>query len=242
MKIFPAIDLMGGQAVRLLQGDYTQKTVYSDSPVSVAASFADTGATCLHLVDLDGAKDGTLANFDTVKAILSATGMFAEIGGGIRTEERILRYLDAGAGRVILGTIAVKDPDFTARMVSKYSKRIAIGVDARDGFVATDGWLQSSGQDSFAFCKALRDMGVKTVIYTDIACDGAMRGTNLSAYKKLSALSGLDVVASGGVSTLEEIRALSAMRISGAILGKALYTGAINLTDALAAARQEVQP
>lgn len=242
MRIFPAIDLMGGQAVRLMQGDYTQRTVYSNSPVSVAASFAESGATCLHLVDLDGAKDGTLANFDTVKAILSSTGMFAEIGGGIRTEERILRYLDAGASRVILGTIAIKDPDFTARMVSKYNAKIAVGVDARDGLVATDGWLNSSGKDSFTFCRALQDMGVKTVIYTDIACDGAMRGTNLSAYQRLSELSKLDVVASGGVSTLEEIRELAAMNISGAILGKALYTGALNLEDALAAARQEVQP
>lgn len=241
MKLFPAIDLMGGQAVRLLQGDYAKKTVFSESPVSVAASFAESGATCLHLVDLDGAKDGTLANFDTVKLILSSTGMFAEIGGGIRTEERILRYLDAGAGRVILGTIAVKDPDFTARMVSKYGERIAVGVDARDGLVATHGWLQSSGQDSFAFCKALRDMGVKTVIYTDIACDGAMKGTNLPAYEQLSKIDGLDFVASGGVSSLEEIEKLAAMKLAGAILGKALYTGALSLREALAVARQEVR-
>lgn len=241
MKIFPAIDLMGGQAVRLMQGDYKQKTVYSDSPVSVARGFADAGASCLHLVDLDGAKDGTLANFDTVKAIIQSTSMFAEIGGGIRTEERIQQYLDAGAGRVILGTIAIKDPDFTARMVSKYGEKIAIGVDARDGFVATDGWLKSSGQDSFAFCAALRDMGIKTVIYTDIACDGAMRGTNLPAYARLSKLYGLDIVASGGVSTLDEIKSLTSIGISGAILGKALYTGALDLRDALATAKQEVQ-
>lgn len=238
MKLFPAIDLMGGQAVRLVQGDYARKTVYSDSPVSVAASFAESGASCLHLVDLDGAKDGTLANFDTVKAIIAATSMFAEIGGGVRTEERILRYLDAGAGRVILGTVAVKDPDFTARMVSKYGERIAVGVDARDGLVATDGWLQSSGQDSFAFCEALRDMGVKTVIYTDIARDGAMKGTNLPAYERLSAVKGLDIVASGGVSTIEDIQKLAAMRLSGAILGKALYTGAISLREALAACQE----
>lgn len=240
MNIFPAIDLMGGQAVRLMQGDYAKKTVYSDSPVSVAASFAEAGAACLHLVDLDGAKDGTLANFDTVKQILASTGMFAEIGGGIRTEERILRYLEAGAGRVILGTIAVKDPDFTARMVSKYGKRIAIGVDARDGVVATDGWLSASGVDSFAFCSQLRAMGVSTVIYTDIACDGAMRGTNLPAYERLSQIEGLNIVASGGVSSLAEIRTLAAMNLSGAILGKALYTGALDLREALAASRQEV--
>lgn len=241
MKLFPAIDLMGGQAVRLVQGDYAKKTVFSDSPVSVAASFAQSGATCLHLVDLDGAKDGTLANFATVKQILSATGMFAEIGGGVRTEERILRYLDAGAGRVILGTIAVKDPDFTARMVSKYGECIAIGVDARDGFVATDGWLNTSGQDSFTFCETLRDMGVGTIIYTDIARDGAMKGTNLPAYARLSRIKGLSIVASGGVSTMEDVRALAAMNLSGAILGKALYTGAIALTDALAAVRGEAQ-
>ena len=241
MKLFPAIDLMGGQAVRLVQGDYAKKTIFSDSPVSVAASFAESGATCLHLVDLDGAKDGTLANFDTVKKVLSATGMFAEIGGGVRTEERILRYLDAGVGRVILGTVAIKDPDFTARMVSKYGGRIAIGVDARDGFVATDGWLNTSGQDSFAFCETLRDMGARTVIYTDIARDGAMQGTNLPAYERLSRIEGLDVVASGGVSSMEDVRALAAMHLSGAILGKALYTGAIALADALAVVRGEAQ-
>jgi len=238
MKIFPAIDLLGGQAVRLVQGDYKQKTVYSDSPVSVAEGFAKAGAACLHLVDLDGAKDGTLANFDTVKSIIAATSMFAEIGGGIRTEERILRYLDAGAGRVILGTVAIKEPDFTARMAAKYGEKIAVGVDARDGFVATDGWLKSSGQNSFDFCKDLRDMGVKTVIYTDIACDGAMKGTNLPAYERLSQIEGLNVVASGGVSSLEEIKKLAAMRLSGAILGKALYTGALNLAQALAAVRE----
>ena len=238
MKIFPAIDLMGGQAVRLFKGDYNQKTVYSDSPVSVASGFAAAGATCLHLVDLDGAKDGTLANFDTVKAIIASTSMFAEIGGGIRTEERILRYLDAGAGRVILGTIAIKNPDFTARMVSKYGEKIAVGVDARDGFVATDGWLKSSGQDSFAFCTQLAQMGVKTVIYTDIACDGAMRGTNLPAYERLSKIANLDVVASGGVSSLSEIRSLAAMNLSGAILGKALYTGALDLQQAIAASQE----
>ena len=238
MKLFPAIDLMGGQAVRLVQGDYAKKTVFSDSPVAVAGAFAQSGATCLHLVDLDGAKDGTLANFDTVKQIIAATSMFAEIGGGIRTEERILRYLDAGAGRVILGTVAVKDPDFTARMLSKYGAQIAIGVDARNGFVATDGWLATSQQDSFAFCETLRGMGAKTVIYTDIARDGAMQGTNLPAYRRLSAIAGLDVVASGGVSTMEDIRALRGMQLAGAILGKALYTGAIDLSAALAAVRE----
>lgn len=238
MKLFPAIDLMGGQAVRLMQGDYKQKTVYSDSPVSVAEGFARAGATCLHLVDLDGAKDGTLANFDTVQSIIRATSMFAEIGGGIRTEERILRYLDAGAGRVILGTVAIKDPEFTARMVQKYGEKIAIGVDAKNGLVATDGWLSTSGVDSFSFCETLRDMGVKAVIYTDIACDGAMRGTNLPAYARLSQIEGLDIVASGGVSTLDEIRTLNRMSLSGAILGKALYTGAIDLSQAIAALQE----
>ena len=229
MKIFPAIDLMGGQAVRLFKGDYNQKTVYSDSPVSVASGFAAAGATCLHLVDLDGAKDGTLANFDTVKAIIASTSMFAEIGGGIRTEERILRYLDAGAGRVILGTIAIKDPDFTARMVSKYGEKIAVGVDARDGFVATDGWLKSSGQDSFAFCTQLAQMGVKTVIYTDISRDGAEKGTNLELYRQLSEIEGLNITASGGVSSLEELRELQRIGTHAAILGKALYTGRLDL-------------
>lgn len=238
MKLFPAIDLMGGQAVRLVQGDYAQKTVFSSSPVSVAQSFAEAGATCLHLVDLDGAKDGTLANFDTVRQIIASTSMFAEIGGGIRTQERIERYLDAGAGRVILGTVAIKDPDFTARMVSIYGEKIAIGVDARDGFVATDGWLSTSAQDSFAFCETLRDMGVKTVIYTDISRDGAMRGTNLPAYERLSKLAGLHIVASGGVSSMEDVCALRSMNLAGAILGKALYTGAISLRDALAVVRE----
>lgn len=238
MKIFPAIDLIGGQAVRLVQGDYNQKTVFSDSPVSVAEGFARDGASCIHLVDLDGAKDGTTANFDTVKAIIARAGLFAEVGGGIRDEERILRYLDAGAGRVILGTIAIRDPDFTARMAARYGTQIAVGVDAKDGFVATHGWLNTTQQDSFAFCQTLAQMGVKTVIYTDIACDGKLSGTNLPAYARLSQIGGLDIVASGGVSSLEEIRQLSAMGLSGAILGKALYAGKLTLGDALLAAKE----
>lgn len=239
MELFPAIDLRSGQAVRLYQGDYNQTTVYSPDPVSVAEDFKAQGARNLHLVDLDGAKDGTLSNFDTISAILKTEGLFVEVGGGIRDEERVRRYLDTGVGRVILGTAAVQQPDFLREMVRKYGPKIAVGVDARDGRVATHGWLETTGMDSFAFCETLRDWGVSTVIYTDISRDGGLQGTNLEAYRRLTRISGLDIVASGGITELAELSELEAMGTAGAILGKALYTGRLSLREAVALTRKE---
>jgi len=229
MQIFPAIDLSGGQVVRLYQGDYDQMTVYGSDPCAVAREFVAAGAKYLHVVDLDGAKDGTLANFESISAIAKQGGLYIEVGGGIRTEERIQQYLDLGVGRCILGTIAVKDFDFTARMARKYGDKIAVGVDARDGYVAINGWKELSDETGIEFCKRLRDAGIKTVIYTDISRDGAEKGTNLELYRELASIEGLNITASGGVSSLEELRELQAIGTHAAILGKALYTGRLDL-------------
>ena len=229
MQIFPAIDLSGGQVVRLYQGDYDQMTVYGQDPCAAARTFLEAGAKYLHLVDLDGARDGTTANFDSIAAIARQGGLYIEVGGGIRTEDRIRQYLDLGVGRCILGTIAVKDFTFTERMAQKYGGRIAVGVDARDGYVAVNGWKELSRERGVDFCRRLRDAGVRTVIYTDISRDGAEQGTNLEVYRELADISGLDITASGGVSSLEELRALRDMGTRAAILGKALYTGRLDL-------------
>ena len=229
MQIFPAIDLSGGQVVRLYQGDYDQMTVYGVDPCAVARDFIAAGSKYLHVVDLDGAKDGTLANFESIAALARQGGLYIEVGGGIRTEERIRQYLDLGVGRCILGTIAVKDFEFTARMAQKYGDRIAVGVDARDGYVAINGWKELSSETGIAFCQRLADVGVKTVIYTDISRDGAEKGTNLELYRELVKIEGLNITASGGVSSLEELRELQAIGTHAAILGKALYTGRLDL-------------
>ena len=229
MQIYPAIDLSGGQVVRLYQGDYDHMTVYGSDPCAVAREFIAAGAKFLHVVDLDGAKDGTLANFESIAAIAKQGGLYIEVGGGIRTEERIQQYLDLGVGRCILGTIAVKDFDFTARMAQKYGDAIAVGVDARDGYVAINGWKDLSEETGIEFCKRLRDAGVKAVIYTDISRDGAEKGTNLELYRELAKIEGLDITASGGVSSLEELRELQTIGTHAAILGKALYTGRLDL-------------
>ena len=229
MQIFPAIDLRGGQVVRLYQGDYDQETVYAADPCAVARDFLAAGARYLHVVDLDGARDGTLANFETIAALVRQGGLYIEVGGGIRTEKRIRRYLDLGVGRCILGTIAVKDFAFTERMAQKYGDRIAVGVDARDGFVAVSGWKELSAERGVDFCRRLRDAGVKTVIYTDISRDGAEQGTNLDLYRELAGIEGLDITASGGVSSIEELRELQTIGTKAAILGKALYTGWLDL-------------
>ena len=229
MDIFPAIDLRGGQVVRLYQGDYDKETVYAADPCAVARDFLAAGAKCLHVVDLDGARDGTLANFDSIAAIARQGGLYIEVGGGIRDEDRIRRYLDLGVGRCILGTIAVKDFAFTERMTRKYGERIAVGVDARDGYVAVSGWKELSAEKGVDFCRRLRSAGVKAVIYTDISRDGAEQGTNLDLYRELSKIEGLAVTASGGVSSIEELRQLKAIGTQAAILGKALYTGRLDL-------------
>ena len=229
MDIFPAIDLRGGQVVRLYQGDYDKETVYAADPCAVARDFLAAGAKCLHVVDLDGARDGTLAKFDSIAAIARQGGLYIEVGGGIRDEDRIRRYLDLGVGRCILGTIAVKDFAFTERMARKYGERIAVGVDARDGYVAVSGWKELSAEKGVDFCRRLRSAGVKAVIYTDISRDGAEQGTNLDLYRELSKIDGLAVTASGGVSSIEELRQLKAIGTQAAILGKALYTGRLDL-------------
>ena len=233
MQIFPAIDLSGGQVVRLYQGDYDKMTVYGADPCAVAREFMAAGAKYLHVVDLDGAKDGTLANFDSIAALAKQGGLYIEVGGGIRTEERIQKYLDLGVSRCILGTIAVKDFDFTARMAKKYGDKIAVGVDARDGYVAVSGWLETSREKGVDFCRRLRDVGVQTVIYTDISRDGAEQGTNLELYRELAGIEGLNITASGGVSSIEELKELQTIGTHAAILGKALYTGRLDLADVI---------
>ena len=206
MQLFPAIDLRGGQVVRLTQGDYDRMTVYGQDPCAQARSFVAAGAKNLHVVDLDGAKDGTLSNYDTIAALAKQGGLYIEVGGGIRTEERIEKYLSLGVGRCILGSVAVTDFAFTARMLQKYGDKIAVGVDARDGYVAINGWKELSNEKGVDFCRRLYKAGVGTVIYTDISRDGAERGTNLALYRELSVIDGLNVTASGGVSSLDELR------------------------------------
>ena len=233
IDIFPAIDLIGGRVVRLFQGDYDKETVYSDDPCAIARGFVEAGAKYLHLVDLDGARDGTTANFGSIEAIAKQGGLYIEVGGGIRSEERIERYLELGVSRCILGTIAVKNFAFTAEMARKYGDKIAVGVDARDGYVAINGWKELSAETGLDFCRRLRDAGVKTVIYTDISRDGAGKGTNLEVYEALSQIKGLRVTASGGVGSIEEIAALERMGVSAAILGKAIYSGQLELSEVI---------
>ena len=237
MLIFPAIDLYGGKAVRLYKGDYAQMTVYSERPWEIAADFAASGATCLHLVDLEGAKSGTTPNIDTVKRILSETKLFTEIGGGIRSMEVIRAYLDAGVDRVILGTAAVTDEAFLRQAVEAYGEKIAVGVDIKDGAVAIHGWTQRSGWDAFAFCEKMQEIGVRTLICTDISKDGAMMGTNHALYQELSRRFSMQIIASGGVSSVEDVKKLAELDLYGAIIGKAYYTGAIALKEAIEVAK-----
>jgi len=237
MKIFPAIDLYEGKAVRLFKGDYAQMTVYSENPVEVARDFVSKGADCLHLVDLEGAKNGLTPNIETVKTIVNGVSMFTEIGGGIRSMETVETYLEAGVNRVILGTAAVKDEEFLKAAVSKYGEKIAVGVDIKDGFVAIKGWTEKSEYSCHDFCAKMQNIGVKTLICTDISRDGAMIGTNRELYKELSQKYSMDIVASGGVSSMEDVIELRKMNIYGAIIGKAYYTGAIDLAKAIEAAK-----
>ena len=237
MKIFPAIDLFGGKAVRLYKGDYQNMTVYSDDPVSVALDFKSKGAKYMHLVDLEGAKTGQTPNLETIKKIVGATDSFVEVGGGVRSMEVIERYINAGVSRVILGTVAVTEPDFLIEAVKKYGDKIAVGVDIKDGFVAIKGWTEKSQEDGFEFCKKMQDIGVKTIICTDISKDGAMQGANHALYKRLKEQLNIDVVASGGVSAIEDVIKLRKIDIYGAIIGKAYYTGAIDLKQALKVAK-----
>ena len=233
MRIYPAIDLFEGKAVRLFKGDYARMTVYSENPVEIAMDFAAQGASCIHIVDLEGAKAGTTPNLELVCRIKRESGLFCEIGGGVRNMDVVRRYMEAGVDRVILGTAAVSDPAFVREAVADYGERIAIGVDIKDGFVAVKGWTEKSALNAFDFCAQMEAIGVKTLICTDISRDGAMQGTNVPLYQELSERFNMDIIASGGVSSMEDVRALAKMNIHGAIIGKAYYTGAISLREAI---------
>ena len=237
MKIFPAIDLFDKKAVRLYKGDYAQMTVYSENPIEVARDFEKKGAEFIHMVDLEGAKNGTTPNLEIVKDIANNTGLFVEIGGGIRSMEVVKKYLDNGVDRVILGTAAVTDEAFLCQAVQAYGEKIAVGADVKDGYIAIKGWVEKSQYSLEEFLSKMEKIGVKTIICTDISKDGAMKGTNLELYKSLNEKYSLDIIASGGVSTIDDIKALRQMDMYGAIIGKAYYTGAIDLREAIEVAK-----
>ena len=237
MIIFPAIDLVEQKAVRLFKGDYANMTVYSDDPVGVARDFEAAGATHIHMVDLDGAKDGTTPNLSIVARVAQETALKVEIGGGVRDMATVEKYLAVGVDRVILGTAAVTDEAFLCAAVAKYGEHIAVGADVKDGFVAIKGWLEKSAYTLEQFMDKMQAIGVKTIICTDISKDGAMKGTNRALYRTLSERYAMNIVASGGVSSIEDVRALREMQLYGAIVGKAYYTGAIDLREAIEVAK-----
>ena len=237
MLIFPAIDLYEGRAVRLYKGDYSRMTVYSDDPLSVAEDFRQKGAGQIHLVDLEGARSGGTPNLGTVCRIKERTGLFCEVGGGIRSMEVADAYIGAGVDRVILGTAAVTNEDFAARAAERYGDKIAVGIDVRDGKVAIRGWTETSALDAVEFCRRMKSLGITTFICTDISKDGAMRGANHDMYRAFSEVGGINLIASGGVSSLSDVRALAVAGLYGAIIGKAYYTGDIDLTGAIEAAK-----
>ena len=237
MILFPAIDLYQGKAVRLFQGDYAQMTVYSEDPAQVALDFRRAGATHLHLVDLEGAKFGTTSNLNTIRKIVETAQLSTEVGGGIRNMQTAERYLELGVDRVILGTAAVTDRAFLAQALERFGNKIAVGVDLKDGYVAIRGWTEKSGLTAEDFFSQMQSLGVETVICTDISRDGAMQGTNRELYRSLSERYAIDLIASGGVSSLADVAALRQMGLYGAIIGKAYYTGAVNLKDALEVAQ-----
>lgn len=237
MIIFPAIDLYDKKAVRLFKGDYQNMTVYSDEPLKVAEDFRESGASHIHVVDLEGARDGTTPNISVVEQIAEKTGLFVEVGGGIRNMKTIERYFDAGVSRVILGTAAVNDEKLLREAVSVYGKKIAVGADVKDGMIAIRGWLEKSDMTLEVFLDKMQNIGVKNVICTDISKDGAMKGTNLELYRSLSLKYEMDITASGGVSALSDVIALRKMNVYGAIIGKAYYTGAVNLKEAIEVAK-----
>ena len=237
MKIFPAIDLYDKKAVRLFKGDYEKMTVYSDNPIEIARDFVNAGAEYIHMVDLEGAKDGTTPNISVVEQIAKNTDLFVEIGGGIRSMQTLDRYFEAGVSRAILGTSAVTDEDFLLRAVEKYGDKIAVGADVKDGYIAIKGWIEKSEYTLDAFFEKMQSLGISTVICTDISKDGAMKGTNLEMYRELSRNYSLNISASGGVSSLLDVVALRKMDMYGAIIGKAYYTGAIDLKEAIEVAK-----
>ena len=237
MEIFPAIDLFEKKAVRLYKGDYNDMTVYSDKPWEIAMDFKNQGASHIHIVDLEGAKTGETPNIDTIAKIIEKAKMFTEVGGGIRSLEVIRKYTDIGVDRVILGTAAVENEEFLKAALTEYKEKIAVGVDIKDGYVAIKGWTEKSEYSCFEFMEKMQKLGVKTVICTDISKDGAMKGTNLELYRELSEKFKIDIIASGGVSSIDDIKSLREMNLYGAIVGKAYYIGAVNLKDALEVAK-----
>ena len=237
MLIYPAIDLYQGKAVRLYKGDYAQMTVYSDDPPAIAEDFAKSGASHMHIVDLEGAKTGQTPNFETILEIKRRGGLFCEVGGGIRSMEAIQRYLENGIDRVILGTAAVTQPGFLEEAAKKYGRKIAVGMDLKDGFIAIKGWTEKSELTASDFCQRLQEIGINTIICTDISRDGAMRGTNHQLYQALMKRFSMEIIASGGVSSLEDVQRLAQAGLYGAIIGKAYYTGAINLKQAIEVAK-----
>lgn len=239
MLIFPAIDLYSGKAVRLYQGDYREMTVYSENPPEVAEAFRDAGASCIHVVDLEGAKTGGTPNLPIILEIKARTGLFIEVGGGIRSMETVRKYLEAGIDRVILGTAAVTDPELLKDAVAAYGDRIAVGIDIKDGYAAIRGWTEKSAFGAMDFAEKMADLGIRTLIVTDISRDGAMKGTNTGLYRDLQERLAINIIASGGVSSLSDVRALRDQGTYGAIIGKAYYTGAVDLKEAIAEARTD---
>ena len=237
MIIFPAIDLYDKKAVRLYKGDYENMTVYSDNPIEIARDFEQKGATHIHMVDLEGAKDGTTPNISIVSQVANETSLFVEIGGGIRNIETAQKYIDAGVSRIILGTAAVNDEEFLKKCIEKFGDKTAVGADVKDGYIAIKGWLEKSELTLDDFLLKMQKLGVKNVICTDISKDGAMKGTNLELYRELSKKYSLDITASGGVSTIDDIKNLREMDLYGAIIGKAYYIGAIDLKEAIEVAK-----
>ena len=237
MLIYPAIDLYNGKAVRLFKGDYAKMTVYNDDPIAVAKDFEAAGAECIHLVDLEGAQHGLTPNFEVVRRIKAETNLFCEIGGGIRSMNVVDAYIEAGLDRVILGTAAVQNPDFAKECADKYGDKIAVGVDIKDGYVAVKGWTEKSSYTAIEFCKKMESIGINTLISTDISKDGAMQGSNVELYETLSRELNMNIIASGGVSSMDDVVRLAALNIHGAIIGKAYYTGAISLSEAIEAAK-----
>ena len=233
MLIFPAIDLYQGKAVRLYKGDYSQMTVYSHDPAAIAEKFAQAGASHMHIVDLEGAKNGTTPNFETILEIKNRGALFCEVGGGVRSMEIIERYVSAGIDRVILGTAAVTQPGFLEEAVKAYGSKIAVGMDLKDGYVAIKGWTEQSGLTAWEFCEKLQKIGIETIICTDISRDGAMKGTNHDLYRELMDRFSMNIIASGGVSSMEDVEKLAKAKLYGAIIGKAYYTGAIDLARAI---------
>ena len=237
MILLPAIDLYGGKAVRLYKGDYNEMTVYSNNPIEIARKFEQCGATFIHMVDLEGAKNGTTPNIDEVRKVVEYTNLKVEIGGGIRSMDTIQKYISAGASRVILGTAAVTDEAFLKEALSAYGEKIAVGADIADGKVAIKGWLEKSAYDVYSFLEKMQSLGVKTIICTDVSKDGAMKGANHSLYKELTEKYQLQIIASGGVSSMDDIQTLTENGVYGAIIGKAYYIGAIDLKEAIEVAR-----